>query len=43
MIAIVKPADANVAWLALAVAVVTVIPGLAVQLRAHGRQQRGEG
>lgn len=40
MIAIVKPVDAEVAWLALVVAVITVIPGLMVQLRAHARAQR---
>lgn len=42
MVAVVKPSDSAVVWLALVVAVVTVIPGLLVQLRAHARERRGE-
>ena len=43
MIAIVKPTDGALAWLALVVAAVTIIPGLAVQLRSLARERRGEG
>ena len=43
MIAVVKPTDSELAWLALVVAAITIIPGLAVQLRAHARERRGDG
>ena len=43
MIAVVKPSDNELTWLALVVAAITIIPGLAVQLRAHARERRGDG
>lgn len=43
MIAVVKPTNSELTWLALVVAAITIIPGLAVQLRAHAREKRGDG
>lgn len=43
MIVIVKPTGAELGWLALAVAVITILPGLLVQLRAHAREGRWDG